>query len=695
MSSEESNENILKEICDYPIPTYSKWKIAVEKSLKGAPFSKLLTKTYEDIVLQPMYQQRDIEHLPFTKTVPGEFPFVRGKAHTGEEKSWLVAQEMNHPLCETLNEWLKNDLQKGVNAINIVINENLKVGADTSNVNTVGAAIYSLEDVETIFKDIDVTNLPFMMQCGANVSIVSLFASFFKKNNLPLTKLKGCIGVDPLAMLIKEGSLPNDMDCYLDQMAEIIRWKDENGLELKTIFIDGSPYHNSGANGVQELAFMVATAVYYIRELQNRGLTIDQIAPSICFSMSIGSNLFMELSKVRSTRLLWSNIIDAFGGNKESQQLTVHARTSQWTKTVYDPYVNMLRSTVEAFTAAVSGVDSLHVSSFDEAFTLPNDFSRRTARNIHFIIQEEALITKTMDPAGGSWYVEHLTNEIADKSWELFQQIEGSGGMFEAINKGIPQQQVKETSAKKKVDIEKRKLIFVGSTMYPNSDESYKKLNDESLKKVVIERIQSVKEKKAVQIAVRHDTLMSDLIDAWETGASVDEIIGSLGNSNAITVERLEEYRATEAFELLRQLSDEKKREKRPFNVFLTSIGALSHHKQRSDFIASFFETGGFTIIKNNGFVTNEDAIKATISTEAKIAVICGKNESYAEQALQIITEVKRERPDIRLFIAGKQEAELEKQLLDSGLDGFIHVGTNCYQLLKELQGEKEGMVNE
>lgn len=695
MSSEEFNENIFKEICDYPIPTYDEWKIVVEKSLKGAPFSKLLTKTYENIVLQPMYQKTDIEHLEFTKTLPGEFPFVRGKGQTDKQNSWLIAQEMNHPTSETLNEWLKNDLQKGVNAINLVLNEDLKIGRSIGNIYTVGVAIFTLDDVETIFKDIDVSNFPFMMQCGANVTIVSLLASFFKKNNIELMKLKGCIGVDPLAMLIKEGSLPNDMSFYLDHMAEVIKWKDENGLELKTIFIDGSPYHNSGASAAQELAFMLATGVYYIRELQNRGLTIDQIASSICFSTSIGSNLFMELSKVRSTRMLWSNIIDAFGGNKESQQLTVHARTSHWTKTVYDPYVNMLRATVEAFTAAVSGVDSLHVSSFDEAYTLPNDFSRRTARNIHFIIQEEALVTKTIDPAGGSWYVEHLTNEIAVKSWELFQQIEGSGGMLEAIVKGLPQQRVKETSAMKQADIEKRKLIFVGSTMYPNSAESYKKLNEEPLRKVVMERIQSMKEKKAVQVEIRREDMINDLINAWGTGATVDEIIGSLGSSEGISVVKLEEYRATEAFELLRQLSDKNKREKKPINVFLTSIGPLSHHKQRSDFIASFFETGGFTIIKDNSFVTKEEAIKATIDTDATIAVICGKNESYAEQALQIIAVVKRERPDLRLFVAGKQEPELEKKLLDLGLDGFIHVGTNCYQLLKELQGEKEGMVNE
>jgi methylmalonyl-CoA mutase len=691
MCPKEHNETIFSDICGFPIPSYEQWKIAVEKSLKGVPFATLTTKTYEDITLQPMYQKRDIANLPFLHSLPGEFPYVRGTEQLTSQKSWLVAQEMNHPLPETVNEWLKNDLQKGVNAINLVLNEDLKLGSE-GNVCTLGTSIYSLDDIETIFKDIELDHYPFMMQCGTNVAIIALIAAYYKKKQLPLTRLRGCIGIDPLAMLLNAGTLPSDMNSYLDQMAEVIRWKEEEDLDLKTIFIDGSPYHNSGASGVQELAFMLATGVYYIRELQNRGLTIDQIGSSISFSISIGSNLFMELAKVRSARMLWSNIIDAFGGKAETQKLTIHARTSKWTKTVYDPHVNMLRGTVEAFTAAVSGVDSLHVSPFDEAYTLPNDLSRRAARNIQLIIKEEALVTITADPAGGSWYVEHLTNEIASKSWTLFQEVEEIGGIYEAIIKGVPQKLVKEVSKQKKEDIEKRKLSFVGATMYPNNREKFNEVSIDSLKNIIEQRIQSLKQKQAVSTKISANNLMKDMVSAFEEGATVVEVIAALRNSHGISVEKLETYRATEAFEKLRQKNDQKTMAGKPMKVFLTSIGPLSDHKQRSDFIASFFETGGYQILRNNGFKTSEEAIKATIHSGATIAVICGKNESYHELSLEIVTNVKRERPDMRLFVAGKQEAKLQQQLIEAGLDGFIHIGTNCYQLLKELQGEKGGI---
>lgn len=700
MRSEDNKTGLFEEISDFPIPSYEQWKQAVDKSLKGAPFSKLLTKTYEEIILQPMYQKKDIENLTFTKTAPGQFPFLRGTEQAESEKSWLVAQEMGHPIPETLNEWLRNDLQKGVNAINLDLNDATKIGVDWSEKmmksNQIGANISSLEDVETTFTDINLTKLPFVIQTGTSaVPLVAFIAAYFQKTKLPLTNLEGCIGADPLAMLVKNGELPAQIDSYLDEMAQLINWTETNSPKLKTIFIDSHPYHDGGGSAINELAFMLATGVYYIRELQNRGLAIDQIAPSIQFSISIGSNLFMELAKIRAARMLWATIIEAFGGNEASQKLTVHARTSRFTKTVYDPYVNILRSTVEAFTVAVGGVDSLHVSSFDEAYTLPNLYSRRVARNIQLVIQEEAHVTHTADPVGGSWYVEHITAEVANKSWELFQLIEAQGGMLQGLAKGIPQQEVKAVSEKKKHDIEMRKMIFVGATMYPNSAEKHLKTDNQALDALLEKRITAAKDKRKVDVSINANNVVNDVIKAAEQGATIETISKALRGGNGITVEKIETYRATEAFEKLRLNCEEKKAAGKPFSVFLTSIGALADHKPRTDFVGNFFETGGFEMLKNSGFETVAAAITATVNTPASIAVICGKNESYHEMAVEIVTEVKKQRSDLKVFVAGKQDEQFQDQLQAAGVDGFIHVGTNCYLFLRELQGEKEGNADE
>lgn len=690
MNPKEGKEDIFQYICDFPKPTYEEWKAAVEKSLKGAPFSKLLTRTYEEIVLEPMYQQRNVDHLEFLSALPGQFPFVRGKS-----RSWLVAQEMSHPVPEKLNEWLLEDLQKGVNALNLVLHDDMKQGYTNETNQGIGAVITSLKDLETIFTNVPVNNFPFVVQTGANASMLGLIVAYFQKHNLPLTDLTGAIGMDPLSILVSKGLLPSSIDSYLDQMTEIIKWKRDKNIDLKTIFIDSRPYHNGGASAVQELAFMIGTGVYYIRELQNRGLSIDEIAQSICFSLSIGSNLFMELAKIRGARMLWANVIDAFGGDAESQTLVIHARTSQWTKTIYDPYVNMLRGTVEAFTAALGSVNSLHVSPFDEAFAVPNTFSRRIARNTQFIIQEEAHISKTMDPAGGSWYVEHLTDEITNKSWELFQQVEALGGMFEALKQGLPQTLVKDVSNKKKTDVERRKLVFVGATMYPNSQDVFPSSDFESLKTTAKEILEVAKRKQESSSKLSIVNLMDDVIKAWTEGASNGKIMKALTNGASISIEKIDTYRATEAFELLRYVSEQRKAANKSIDVFLTNIGSLPSHKQRSDFITSFFETGGFEVIKNNGFEDIEEAIKQTIATKATTAVLCGKNEDYLTHAHHIVTAVIKERPEMKLFVAGKQDEFLEKQLLESGLTGFIHIGTNCYQLLKDLQGEEVELANE
>lgn len=700
MRSDDNKTSLFEEICDFPIPSYEQWKQAVDKSLQGAPFSKLLTKTYEEIILQPMYQKKDIENLTFTKTVPGQFPFVRGTEQTKAEKNWLVAQEMSHPIPEILNEWLKSDLQKGVNAINLDLNEATKLGLDWSEKNTIknqiGAVISSLEDIETTFTDINLSEIPFVVQTGTSaVPLAPFIAAYFQKNNIPLTNLQGCIGADPLAMLVKTGELPAQIESYLDEMAQLVKWTETNSPKLKTIFIDSHPYHDGGGSAINELAFMLATAVYYIRELQNRGLVIDQIAPSIQFSISIGSNLFMELAKIRAARMLWATIIEAFGGNEASQKLTVHARTSRFTKTVYDPYVNILRSTVEAFTAAVGGVDSLHVSSFDEAYTLPNEYSRRVARNIQLVIQEETHVTHTADPVGGSWYVEHITAEVANKSWELFQLIEAQGGMLQGLEKGIPQQLVKAVSEKKKYDIEKRKLIFVGATMYPNSAEKHLKMDNQVLDVLLEKRAKAALDKRKIDVSINPSNVVNDVIKAAEQGATIEIVSNALRTGKGITIEKIETYRATEDFEKLRQNSEEKKTGGEPFSVFLTSIGPLVDHKPRTDFVGNFFETGGFEMLKNSGFETVDAAITATVATPASIAVICGKNESYHEMAVEIVTEVKKQRSDLKVFVAGKQDEEFQVQLQAAGVDGFIHVGTNCYQFLRELQGDKEGNGDE
>ena len=224
---------------------------------------------------------------------------------------------------------------------------------------------------------------------------------------------------------------------------------------------------------------------------------MDDAAPRIRFAFSIGSNFFMEIARLRAARLLWAKIVQAFGGGEEAQKMSIHARTSAWNQTVYDPYVNLLRATTEAFSSAVGGCDSLHVSPFDELVRAPDEFSRRIARNTHTVLREESQVTRTVDPAGGSWYVETLTDAVGHKTWAIFQEIEKQGGMAKALAAGWPQAQVADTAAKRAANIAKRKDIFVGSNMYPNLKETRLEPTPVDARAVQAERAAALKQFRA------------------------------------------------------------------------------------------------------------------------------------------------------------------------------------------------------
>ena len=440
---------------EFPPTPYEEWRRAVDKVLKGAPFEKrLITKTYEEIDLQPMYRQEDIEGLPHLDSLPGFAPYLRGATPRGYvASSWDVAQELPYATPAALNEALRADLARGQNAINLVLDRPTLAGVDADqaeadDVGRGGLSISSVADLAQALDGVDLEATPIYIQASTSaLTFTALFAALVQKQGKSMAKVRGAIGMDPLGQLARDGRLPRDLDGIYEVMAQLVAWAKANAPQLQTITVQGSPYHNGGASATQELAFALATAVDYVRAMQARGSNIDDIAPRIRFSLSIGANFFMEIARLRAARLLWAKIVEAFGGNEASQKMSLHARTSAWNQTVCDPHVNLLRATTEAFSGAVGGCDSLHISPFDELVRVPDEFSGRVARNTHTVLREESHITRTVDPAGGSWYIENLTDSVARKTWAIFQEVEKQGGMAKALEAGWPQSQIANTAA--------------------------------------------------------------------------------------------------------------------------------------------------------------------------------------------------------------------------------------------------------
>lgn len=673
--SEKTLQEVLNEMSEFSVPTYEEWKSVTEKSLKGASFEKLLTKTYEGITLQPMYQQHMLENVPYTDSMPGLFPFRRGTtAVRHETQPWIVNQEVTYENPKRANEAICHDLENGQTGINLVLQDMM---------NGSGVVLQDKADFHTIFDNVNLERIPIHMYAGpVSLPMIASFASYLKDKKVFLGDVQGCIGADPLAALVSSGSLPYSVEAAYDVLANVTDWSKHNIPKLSTILVQGHPYHEGGGSAVEELAFSLATAVEYVDNMVKRGLAIDDVACRVTFSFSIGSNLFMEIAKFRAARMLWANIVKAFGGNATSQKMKIHARTSKWNKTIYDPHVNILRGAIEAFAGAVGGVDSMHVAPFDELIKTPTDFSRRVARNTQIILQEEAHLGKVMDPAGGSWYVEALTDEVAKKAWALFQEVEAKGGMLAALQAGFPQQKVAETAAKRDENIKRRRDVFVGTNKYANP---FEKVEIEDRNQ---QQIKPKRSKHSIHpLEPKAKTLLDDAIKAAQSDIPIVQIHEALQFGNdTTTIERIEQKRGAEPFERLRLAMDryvEKTGERH--KVFLANVGPIGEYKPRSDFASGFFEVGGFEVISNNGFPTVEETAKAALQSGADTIVICAKDDVYPEAVPALLEKLK----GTTVYLAGKPIDEELAHYKQLGLEDAIHIQSNVYDVLAQLQKMK------
>lgn len=699
---------------EFPPTSYEEWRKAAEKILKGAPFEKrLVTKTYEGITLQPMYRQEDVADLPHTNSLPGFPPYVRFVEASGYvDKTWEVAQELPYGTPEEFNEIARFCLKNGQTALNLVLDQATLTGVDadkatSGEVGVHGTSISTVKDLATALDGIDLEQTPLLIQAGSVAfPLAALLIAALKQQGTAPEKLNGCIGMDPLGALAHTGTLPRSLAGTYDTMAPLTAWAKSHAPGLKTILVQGQPYHDSGASAVQELAFAIATGVEYLREMQARGLSVDDVAPRMLFTFSLGSNFFMEVAKLRAARLLWANVIKAFGGSAEAQKLFMHVRTSAWNKSVYDPYVNMLRTTTEAFAGVVGGCNSMHVSSFDETRRVPDDFSRRIARNTHIILEQESKLSKLIDPAGGSWYVEKLTDEVARESWKLFQSVERQGGMFKALQAGMPQDQVEQIAQQRAKNIATRKDVFVGTNMYANLKEKplagqvadtgaiqqgragtvtqYRSTADQSQRQAALEKLSS-----------DSGLTLDAAISAAQAGATLGELTQALrtGSSPAPTIKAMRIHRGPEIFEKLRAASEEyaKKTGSAP-QVFLANIGPIPQHKPRADFSTGFFEVGGFNVLTNTGFSTAEEAAQAALASGAPVVVICSTDDTYPDVVPPLTKQIKSSKPDTTVILAGypADQVEAHKQ---AGVDEFIHLRANCHDILLNLQ-KKIGVVS-
>lgn len=693
---------------DFPPPTYEAWRKEAERSLKGVAFEKaLITQTYEGIALQPIYRQEDLEKLPLPESFPGFAPYLRGcrPALPAGGAPWQIAQEIlcSHPA--EFNEALRQDLERGQTAVYMLLDQPTRAGRDSDQgipgeVGKEGMPLSTLKDLETALNGIDLQKFPLYINAGCSGLLAAAFlAALLKKQGKDLSAVNGAIETGPFGELLRTGSLPAALEQLYDEMAVLTFWALRHAPGLQTLAVHGDLFNNAGGNAVQELAFAVAAGVEYLREMLSRNLAIDDVAPRVRFRFALGSNFFMEIAKLRAARMVWSQIVREFGGREEAQKMRIHARTSIWNKTLYDPYVNMLRATTEALSGIVGGCESLHVGTFDEAAGMPDEFSRRIARNTQIILQEESHLDRVIDPAGGSWYVETLTRQVAEKAWKLFQEVEAQGGMFRALESGFPQAQIAEIAQKRAENIARRKDKFIGTNIYPNLNEEPLPGRQPDYPAIFQQRLRYLKNFRDSRASTQHfhsleklspmgsdqaDRLMEALVEAALAGATLGELSQALrsGRGTTPSISPLKLQRGAERFENLRRAM-EAHREKTGAlpKVFLANMGTVSQYKARADFSAGFFQVAGFEVLDAGGFSTPEAAAEAALASGASIVVICSTDENYPAVVAPLAGRIKQANSQLLVVLAGYPQDQVERYL-QAGVDEFIHIRANAVELL-------------
>ena len=616
-------ENKEKLFDQFPPVSTEEWRAKVEVDLKGADFNKkLVWRTNEGFNVQPMYRAEDIKDLKTTDSLPGEYPFVRG---TKTNNDWYIRQEIEVCCPKAANEKATEVLGKGVTALGFKLKEDIDA-----------------EGLKTLLAGIDLAKVEVNFDCCPNkaLQLAKDLVEVVKAAGAADT-FSGSIGFDPFRRLLKHGKdFPKDIKALAAEIVKAVA----DVKNLRVLAVNTDKLCNAGAYIYQELGYALSWGNEWLSQLTDAGIDATEAAKRIKFNMGISTNYFMEIAKFRAARMLWAQIVKQYEPKCDCAcKMNVHATTSEFNQTIFDAYVNLLRSQTESMSAALAGVDSITVTPFDKQYKNPDDFSERLARNQQLLLKEESHLDKIVDPAGGSYYVETLTMSIANEAWKLFLATEEQGGFYAALKAGEVQKAVNESSDKRHTDVARRKESLLGTNQFPNFNE-----------------------------------IANDKIEC-EGGKCC---CGHNNDAEAETdaVEALKNTRAASEFEALRLETE--RSGKRP-KVFMLTIGNLAMRLARSQFSANFFACAGYQIIDNLGFDTVEAGVEAAMEKQADVVVLCSSDDEYATLA-----------PEAFKALAGRAEFVVagapacSDDLKAVGITEFVNVRSNVLETLKAFNAK-------
>ncbi|MGB2688093.1 MAG: methylmalonyl-CoA mutase, partial [Desulfobacterales bacterium] len=665
-------------------PDLDKWTDLATKQLRGRPLEDLNWKTPEGIMVKPLYTAEDIEGMPHVNTLPGFAPYVRGPMATMYAgRPWTVRQYAGFATAKESNEFYRRNVAAGQTGLSVAFDLATHRGYDsdhsrvTGDIGKAGVAIDSVEDMKILFNQIPLDKITVSMTMnGAVLPVMAGYIVAAEEQGIKHEQLGGTIQNDILKEYLTRNTYIYPPEPSMRIVSDIIGYCSKNMPKYNTVSISGYHMMEAGADSVLQTAFTLADGLEYVKAALAAGLDIDAFAPRLSFFFGVGMNFFMEIAMLRAARFLWHELMSQFNPkNPKSLMLRTHVQTSGWSLTQQDPYNNIIRTTIEAMAAALGGTQSLHTNSFDEAVGLPTDFSARIARNTQIVIQEESQICHSIDPLGGSYYVEALTDGIIKAAREIIEEVEKIGGMAKAIETGMPKMRIEEAAARKQARIDQGKDVIVGVNKYQIEEEPLENVlevsaavRDEQVAK--LKKIKTKRDANEVRRALEAIThaagsggnLLEACIPAVRARATVGEISDAMekvfkrfvATTQCISGAYAEEYADSEIFAAVRKRTDEfqEKHGRRP-RILVTKMGQDGHDRGIK-VIATAFADLGFDVDIGPMFQTPEEAAQMAVENDVHVVGVSSLAADHKFLVPQLINVLKEKGgEEIKVVVGG------------------------------------------
>ncbi|MFN3201406.1 MAG: methylmalonyl-CoA mutase family protein [Bradymonadia bacterium] len=623
-----------------PPLTFEDWRARVERDLKGADFEKrLVTPTLEGIDVQPLYHREG----PALAT---------GARRDGRAPGWIIASRIDAPDPQVAAEAITTDLAFGVEQLRFVTDVSVRLGGMPEGD---GVVLDSAGALLTALSEVDLKRVHLAFEVGARGPVMAQMLDLVARDRgVSLSALNGEIGADPLGALAADGALPVSIEAAFDDLRALARWAHERAPGLRAARVSVAPHQECGAHWGQAVSWALATGLTYLRALtEGEGaLTVAEAASQMCFEVAVGRDTFMAIAGIRALRHTWGRVLEACGAPEASVHTRIHSRTARHGLSRRDARVNMLRTTAAAFASVLGGADSVSVTPFDRPLGVPTADARRHALHIQTLLREEAHLGKVADPAGGSAYIEALTEALCEKAWAGLQQIERERGMVRRVISGRVAAAVAETAVERRRRIARAKDPLVGVSAFPWLDEP---------------------------VAANRPARRPDVGE--------ESLTGEAPEPEAVVAPAMAPFSEAHEFEYLRDMSDAvlANTGARP-SVFLANIGPLAHYKPRADFSAQLLAAGGIAALDQGGYDTAEAAAEAFTASGAAAAVLCGRDGDYVEVAEGFAQALKAAGAQT-VMLAGRP-GEHEAAWRTAGVDTFIYRGVNILAVLHGLMEE-------